>query len=429
MSSGPVPVHDRSDPMPNPIPNPIPNPSREPNSMLPVHVLTGFLGSGKTTLLARLLADPGMGHTAVLINELGEVGIDHLLVRRLEDDVVLLESGCLCCAVRNELVETLADLAARRAEGDLPAFRRIVVETTGLADPAPIVHTLMTDARLTPHLRLAGLVATVDATLGEGTLATHPEALKQAAMADRLVTTKTDLADAATRDRLAARLAALNPGARRFEASLAVAPSPADLFEGETFSIGVGAGADVAAWLAAEAAHDPPHDHRRDDHRRDDRRRADQAHADHADGDHAHGDGDHGDHAHGEHDHGEHDHGEHDHAGHHLHHHDPQRHGDRVATFCLIADAPLDWDVLTRWLELLLTARGEQILRLKGIVNVRGRDKPVVVHGVQHVLYPPQELAAWPDADRASKLVFITRDLSRGAVERSFERVVAAGAG
>ncbi|MFL9823383.1 CobW family GTP-binding protein [Rhodoplanes sp. SY1] len=352
--------------------------------MLPVHVLTGFLGSGKTTLLTRLLADPGMGETAVLINELGEVGIDHLLVRRLEDDVVLLESGCLCCTVKNELVETLADLAARRAAGDLPAFRRIVVETTGLADPAPIVHTLMTDARLTPHLRLAGVTATVDATLGEGTLATHAEAVKQAAMADRLVTTKTDLADATTRTRLAARLAALNPGARRFEASLATAPSPADLFEGETFSIG--AGTDVATWLAAEAAHEDAHD-------------------------------DHDHHHHGEHDH------EDDHSRHHLHHHDPQRHGDRVATFCLTADAPLDWDVLTRWLELLLTARGEQILRLKGIVNVRGRERPVVVHGVQHVLYPPRELAAWPDDSRASRIVVITRDLSRSAVERAFVRV------
>lgn len=387
MSSGPVPVENR------------PTPGAAP--VLPVHVLTGFLGSGKTTLLTRLLADPGMGETAVLINELGEVGIDHLLVRRLEDDVVLLESGCLCCTVKNELVETLADLAARRAAGDLPAFRRIVVETTGLADPAPIVHTLMTDARLTPHLRLAGVTATVDATLGEGTLATHAEAVKQAAMADRLVTTKTDLADATTRTRLAARLAALNPGARRFEASLATAPSPADLFEGETFSIG--AGTDVATWLAAEAAHDPPHDHRHDDHR----------HADHAQGDQAHGDDAHGDHAHGE----------PDHAGHHLHHHDPQRHGDRVATFCLTADAPLDWDVLTRWLELLLTARGEQILRLKGIVNVRGRERPVVVHGVQHVLYPPRELAAWPDDSRASRIVVITRDLSRSAVERAFARV------
>ncbi|WP_201160091.1 CobW family GTP-binding protein [Rhodoplanes elegans] len=383
MSSGPLPVNDRSNPVPEPV--------------LPVHVLTGFLGSGKTTLLVRLLADPGMGETAVLINELGEVGIDHLLVRRLEDDVVLLESGCLCCTVRNELVETLADLAARRAAGDLPAFRRIVVETTGLADPAPIVHTLMTDARLTPHLRLAGLTATIDATLGEGTLATHAEAVKQAAMADRLVTTKTDLADATTRASLAARLAALNPGARRFEASLAAAPSPAELFEGETFSIG--AGTDVATWLAAEAAHgDPSHDHHHDDRHHDD------------------------------HDHDDRVRGEHDHAGHHLHHHDPQRHGDRVATFCLTADTPLDWDVLTRWLELLLTARGEQILRLKGIVNVRGRDKPVVVHGVQHVLYPPQELLAWPDAARASMLVFITRDLSRSAIERSFARVLAAGA-
>lgn len=341
--------------------------------MIPVQILTGFLGSGKTTLLARLLADPGMGDTAVLINELGEVGIDHLLVRRLEDDVVLLESGCLCCTVRNELVETLADLAARRAAGDLPAFRRIVIETTGLADPAPIVHTLMTDPRLTRNMRLAGLTTTVDATHGEATLATWPEAVKQAAMADRLVMTKTDLTEAFLRERLWDRLHGLNPAARTFEASRETGPPPAALFEGEMFGLDTRS-ADVNAWLAAEAI---PHDH--------------------------------------------------------AHHHDepdvhaPDRHSERVTSFCLCAEAPLDWPTLTQWLELLLTARGDQILRLKGILNVRGRDKPVVVHGVQHVLYPPEELAVWPDGDHASRLVFITRDLTRSAVERSFARVVEGG--
>lgn len=341
--------------------------------MIPVQILTGFLGSGKTTLLARLLADPAMGDTAVLINELGEVGIDHLLVRRLEDDVVLLESGCLCCTVRNELVETLADLAARRAAGDLPAFRRIVIETTGLADPAPIVHTLMTDTRLTRDMRLAGLTATVDATHGEATLAAWPEALKQAAMADRLVMTKTDLTEAFLRERLWDRLRGLNPAARTFEASREAGPSPAALFEGEVFALDT-RNVDVNAWLAAEAV---PHDHT-------------------------------------------HHHDEHD-------VHAPNRHGERVASFCLRAEAPLDWPVLTQWLELLLTARGDQILRLKGVLNVRGRQKPVVVHGVQHVLYPPEELVAWPDGDRASRLVFITRDLTKSAVERSFARVVEGG--
>ncbi|NVO12467.1 MAG: GTP-binding protein [Rhodoplanes sp.] len=346
--------------------------------MIPVQILTGFLGSGKTTLLARLLADPAMGDTAVLINELGEVGIDHLLVRRLEEDVVLLESGCLCCTVRNELVETLADLAARRAAGDLPAFRRIVIETTGLADPAPIVHTLMTDARLVPHMRLAGLTTTVDATHGEATLATWPEAVKQAAMADRLVMTKTDLTEPFLRERLWTRLAALNPAAQRFEASRDAGPSPAALFEGEIFGLDA-RNADVNTWLAAEAAasHDH-HAHRLDAH-----------HDDESDA------------------------------------HAPDRHSDRVASFCLRADAPLDWPTLTQWLELLLAARGEQILRLKGVLNVRGRTRPVVVHGVQHVLYPPEELLAWPDDDHASRLVFITRDLTRSAVERSFARVVA----
>jgi G3E family GTPase len=329
--------------------------------VVPVSVITGFLGSGKTTLLKRLLAHPRMGTTAVLVNEFGEVGLDHLLLRKVDEDIVLLNSGCLCCAMRDDLVETLDDLAVRRTAGEV-SFDRSVIETTGLADPAPIIHTLMTDTSLTPAYRLTGLIATIDATHGERQLDEHMEAVKQAAMADRLVVTKTDLASTAARADLIARLAALAPAASVFDATLSAGPSPDELFVAAPFAV-EGKSADVRHWLSEEAS---PHDHA----------------------------------------------------------HDRERHDNRISTFCLTAEAPLDWEQFLAWLKLLLASRGEQLLRVKGLLNVAGWPKPIVIHGVQHVFYPPAELADWPDADRRSRIVFITRDLSGSAVEKSFREVV-----
>jgi G3E family GTPase len=328
--------------------------------VVPVSVITGFLGSGKTTLLKRLLAHPRMGATAVLVNEFGEVGLDHLLLRKVDEDIVLLNSGCLCCAMRDDLVETLDDLAGRRTAGEV-SFDRSVIETTGLADPAPIIHTLMTDASLIPAYRLTGLVATIDATHGERQLDEHLEAVKQAAMADRLVVTKTDLASRTARAELVARLAALAPAASMFDATLAAGPGPDELFAAP-FSAD-GKSADVQHWLRAEAM-------------------------------------------------------QHDHAD------DGERHDDRISTFCLTAEAPLDWAAFLAWLKLLLASRGEQLLRVKGLLNVAGWPRPIVIHGVQHVFYPPAELPGWPDADRRSRIVFITRDLPRNGVEKSFREVV-----
>jgi len=333
--------------------------------LIPVSVITGFLGSGKTTLLRRLLADPGMGETAVLINEFGEVGLDHLLVRKLDDDIVLLSSGCLCCTVRNDLVESLDELWMRRAAGDVPPFKRVVIETTGLADPAPIIHTLMIDASLTAHYRPMGLVATIDATHGERQLDEHIEAVKQAAMADRLVITKTDIDGPANEARLRARLASLNPGAVVFDASLESGPAPDALFDAPLYSA-EGRSRDVQVWLRAEALASERHDHG----------------------------------------------------------HDVNRHDDRIGTSCLTAETPLDWQLFTAWLELLFVSRGDQLLRVKGILDVAGRSKPVIIHGVQHVFYPPTELEAWPEGERRSRIVFIARDLTRSAIERSFERLV-----
>ena len=184
-------------------------------STLPVSVITGFLGSGKTTLLSRLLRDPAFERTAVIINEFGAVGLDHLLVESSDEQILMLEGGCVCCTVRGDLVRTAGDLLARRAAGTVTPFERIVIETTGLADPAPIVHALMTDRDIAERLRLESVIATVDAAAGAATLDAHPQSVRQAALADCIVVTKSDLADP---HRLLERLDQLNPAAPKLTA-------------------------------------------------------------------------------------------------------------------------------------------------------------------------------------------------------------------
>src|SRR5215469_767645 len=203
--------------------------ANEPPSLIPVTLLTGFLGSGKTTVLNHVLKEPGMAATAVIVNEFGEIGLDHLLVERSSEDVVLLNSGCLCCTVRSDIVDTLTNLFVDRVKGRIPFFTRVAIETTGLADPAPLLHTLMTEPIVAARYMLDGVVTTVDAVNGAGTLNRQPEALKQAAVADRLLMTKTDLADPALRRALEARLEVLNPSAPVIRVAQGVA-DPALLF-------------------------------------------------------------------------------------------------------------------------------------------------------------------------------------------------------
>jgi len=301
-------------------------------SKTPVTLVTGFLGSGKTTLISRLLGHPDLGETAVIVNELGEVGIDHHLLRRVDERTVLLRSGCVCCTLRGDLADELQDLLSRRERGEIPSFRRVVVETTGLADPAPIVYTLLSEPVVRHHYVLETIVATVDALNG----LRHEESLKQAAIADTLVVTKGDLADATE---VVDRVARLNPTADVIEASFG------EIEPGRLFG---------------RPARDP----------RDVT----------SSGGHAHEDG--------------------------------------IRAVCLFLDEELDWVAFGVWLTMLLQARGQDVLRVKGMLNVGG-DGPLLLNGVQHAVHPPEHLDAWPDEDRRSRIVFIGSDLDGEALERS----------
>lgn len=350
-----------------------------PLERLPVSVITGFLGSGKTTLLKHLLTQDWMADTAVVINEFGEVGLDHLLVEAAQEDTILLSSGCLCCTVRGDLVDTLRRLYKRRDRGEIASFRRVVIETTGLADPAPILHTLIGDPLLQAFYRLDGVIATVDAVNAMSQFDRQVESVKQAAMADRLLLTKCDLADAATIADVRERLQRLNPAAPVFEVSHGRIAAEhifnAGLYNPERKTL------DVQNWLRDEAYLAPENAH-------------------------------------------DHDHGLHQ-GHHHGHAHDRHqaldvnRHDDHIRAFCLIRDEPLDWEKFVDWIEMLTTTRGVDLLRIKGILNVAGESAPVAIHGIQHLFHPPVVLPEWPDSDRRSKIVFITRDVDRAFLDRS----------
>jgi G3E family GTPase len=352
-------------------------------SVIPLTVLTGFLGSGKTTLLKQLLANPAMAGTAVIINEFGDVGLDDALVEKTEEDTVLLPSGCVCCAVRGDLVEALIRLHKKSLNGEIPQIQRVVLETTGLADPTPIVHTLMTEEDVYRIYQLDGIVTTIDAEHGVAQLDAYFEPSKQIAIADRIVVTKSDLAPILQTLKLEARARALNRSADIIRAV------KGEIELTELFGLGAHepalSGADAERWLAVEVHHPTTAHH----------------------------------------------HGSecapncsHDHHGTQAEV-APVGHLHGIQAFSLVYGTPIDGNALSLSLQTLAAAYGPKLLRVKGIVNVEGQAQPFVVHGVQHVFYPPDVLAEWPKAadgtrELRSRFVFITKDLSETSVRRHF---------
>lgn len=336
---------------------------------LPVIVLTGFLGAGKSTLLNDLATTSALAGTAVLINEFGEVGVDHHLVEKIDETLVVLDSGCICCSVQGDLVRTLKNLFQRATQREIGPLKRILIETTGLADPAPVVYTLMEEPFIAARFFCDGVITAVAVTHIESQLAMYRQALRQVAMADRLLLTKCDLVEPTTRVRVAEHLARLNPAAPQIE--LFGGKAPENILSGCGLYSPVGKHVDVVSWLGESSPSTTPR---------------------------------------------------------YIpvetqvpvpHHHD-----DGVTSFVLTFDAALDWLGFSEALELLLAVRGERILRVKGLLNVAGDPRPRVVQCVQHAVYPPSSLPAWPVdgpfVDRRSRLVFIVQNLNEEEVVRWF---------
>jgi G3E family GTPase len=348
---------------------------------IPVTVLTGFLGAGKTTVLNHLLHQPQMEGCAVLINEFGAVGVDHHLVEKVDETLVVLDSGCICCSVQGDLVRALKGLFMRALRRELKGLKRVLIETTGLADPAPVIHTLMSEPFISERFRIDGVVTAVDVTHALAQLATHPEAVRQVAMADRLLLTKCDLADDALRAAVSTRLAVLNPGAGQFESCGGVV-AVEHLFDCGLYDV-MGKQPDVAAWLGEEAVRSAG----RAAAAAPSWRKPGVAGSSAATG---------------------------------TEPAPPSRHHAGVHSFVLRFEAPLQWHAFADALDLLLQVYGARILRIKGLLNVAGDPLPRVVQCVQHSVYPGSSLPAWPTQppynDRCSRLVFIVRDLAQSEV-------------
>lgn len=348
------------------------NTSRDPLAgRIPVTLLTGFLGSGKTTLLSRLVRHPSMARAAVVINELGEIGIDHDLVTMSSENIALLANGCICCSVRTDLQETLRELFAKRRVGEIPDFDRVIVETTGLADPAPVVQTLASDTLLAAQFRLDGLVTVVDTVNAATQLAQHQEPAKQIALADRVLLSKCDLASAEQIDAVRLAVQEINPGAKVLRVT------QGDVDPAELTGLGLAsarAGSATLSFLGEALQGDGPPP---------------------ADGD-----------------------------GRPLSRRSPL-HDKSIQTHTLRFDTPFTWPAFSAALELLASLRGPDMLRVKGIVNVEG--KPVVVQGVQHIFHPPVTLDRWPSADTGTRLVFITRHIDAAVIRNLLTAVAAAG--
>jgi len=334
----------------------------EKDKLTPITILTGFLGSGKTTLLNALLSSPDFSDTAVLINEFGEIGLDHLLVDTINEEVVLLESGCVCCSVRDDLTNALIMLHREREEKRIPFFSRVVLETTGIADPTSIHQLIVSDSEVLQRYYYRDLITVVDAVYGYETLTHHFESVKQVSIADQLIISKTDLVEQHNADQLEAHLKILNKSARILHTGKQ-SVSPKGIFRhGEMISKQE---IDHLKLRSDAFPSDAPSETMQS-----------------------------------------------------------SQHSERFSSFYLKWKEPVAWEDFTAWLEGLLIVRGDNILRLKGLLSIKGNNLPVFIQGVQHSFYPPRELTKWPDLIRETALIFITYDFNKKAAIKSLENIL-----
>ena len=332
----------------------------------PVTVITGFLGSGKTTLLSALLKKEEMKNVAVIINEFGEIGLDHALVEHSDENIIELQNGCICCTIQGDLQKTMLDLIDKMTKGKVSYFDKVIIETTGLADPVPIIHTLISSMDLQRIYTLDGVITVVDATNGEKTLDLQPEAVKQAALAERIIISKIDLVEKDKKLSLKTRLRTINPSIKIIESSFG------DVSISDLIDLGAydpfNKSRDVKEWLEAESM-DSHHDH---DH----------------------------------------------------HNVNVNRHDENIEAFSMTSEKPVNMMAFGLFKDLLMAQMGPDLLRLKGIINIEGKDRPAVIHGVQHIFHPVHWLEQWPDTDRQTKLVFITRNVKKEQIEGFFNALM-----
>jgi len=329
-------------------------------NQIPVTVITGFLGSGKTTLLSSILKKKEMQKTAVIINEFGEIGLDHALIEHTDENIVELQSGCICCTIQGDLNKTLIDLFDKMMNGKVSSFNRILIETTGLANPVPIIHTLMSSIELIRIYSLDGVITVVDSINGEKTLDLHEESLKQLALAEKIILSKTDIVDKDEINSLIYRIKEINPVSQIVFSKFGNIPLE------EIFGLGAydpyKKSEDVKKWLAAEKYKDKKHHH----------------------------------------------------------HHDVNRHSENIRAFSMMSEKPVNMIAFSFFRDMITAALGANLLRMKGIINIAGEEHPAVIHGVQHIFHPVQWLETWPDNDRRTKLVFITQNIKKKQIEDFF---------